>query len=357
MKTQLLTLIGLFLLAGTKISAMETERDTVIIRVGKTQIVIQTNSPEELRTLSQYDLNQMLEDLAVSIDTSGQSVEYLRIDREGEDFIKKDEIESEMREHKVKRYTGDEFKVIVKGNQVSGTREGDYWDRRNPGTINTFDIELGTNSWLEDGNFPNESNAPYSVRPWGSWYVSLGNTLSTSIGGPFFLEWGGNISWYNWKFEDDDTRVAFATDAQGHEQGLMFLEATDVNSIKSKLTASYLNFSFVPMLDFSYGKKRMEKEDGSVEKITVKKRKGFKIGLGAYAGYRLGSKTKFVVRDGGNRDRIKDHDDFYLTNLRYGIRGRIGFGDLDLFVNYDLNDVFAENRGPKMNAFSFGVIF
>ena len=29
----------------------------------------------------------------------------------------------------------------------------------------------------------------------------------------------------------------------------------------------------------------------------------------------------------------------------------------DLFFNYDLNELFAEGKGPKLNAFSFGVIF
>jgi hypothetical protein len=29
---------------------------------------------------------------------------------------------------------------------------------------------------------------------------------------------------------------------------------------------------------------------------------------------------------------------------------------LDVFFNYDLNDLFNEGRGPELNAFSFGII-
>jgi hypothetical protein len=43
--------------------------------------------------------------------------------------------------------------------------------------------------------------------------------------------------------------------------------------------------------------------------------------------------------------------------MRYGLRGQIGFNDIDLFVNYDMNDLFTEGKGPQLNAFSFGITF
>jgi hypothetical protein len=36
---------------------------------------------------------------------------------------------------------------------------------------------------------------------------------------------------------------------------------------------------------------------------------------------------------------------------------QIGFKGTDFFFNYDMNELFAENKGPKLNAFSFGVSF
>ena len=59
----------------------------------------------------------------------------------------------------------------------------------------------------------------------------------------------------------------------------------------------------------------------------------------------------------GDKEKEKDHDNFYLNNLRYGIRFQIGVRSTDLFVNYDMNELFATDRGPKLNAISFGIIF
>jgi hypothetical protein len=82
----------------------------------------------------------------------------------------------------------------------------------------------------------------------------------------------------------------------------------------------------------------------------------FRFGLGGYAGYRLGSKTKYVFTDEGSKRKLKDRDNYHLNNWRYGLRMQIGYRGIDLFANYDLNELFISNRGPALNAFSFGVI-
>ena len=82
----------------------------------------------------------------------------------------------------------------------------------------------------------------------------------------------------------------------------------------------------------------------------------FRIGLGPYIGYRISSHSKLVYKDDG-REKEKDRDSFYLNNFRYGARLQIGYRSTDLFFNYDINELFEEGKGPKLNAFSFGVIF
>ena len=63
-----------------------------------------------------------------------------------------------------------------------------------------------------------------------------------------------------------------------------------------------------------------------------------------------------VTKEDGDKEKDKDKDGFYLNNFRYGVRGQIGFRGIDIFFNYDLNELFADNRGPELNAFSFGVV-
>jgi hypothetical protein len=83
----------------------------------------------------------------------------------------------------------------------------------------------------------------------------------------------------------------------------------------------------------------------------------FRIGAGPYVGYRIASRSKLVYSEDGDVEKEKDRDSFYLNNLRYGARLQLGFRSTDLFFNYDLNELFVEGKGPKLNAFSFGIIF
>lgn len=226
------------------------------------------------------------------------------------------------------------------------------WNRTNKRSIkitrktrNSFNFDLGTNNYLSNGKFPDDTDELYSVRPWGSWYVGLNSVQRTHVGGKLFVEWGVGLSWYNFKFQKDNILVS------KDENGVIFSEDTrDVNFIKSKLTASYINASFIPMLDFGgRGKKsRMWHAYGS----------NFRIGAGPYAGYRVGSHSKLVYKDDG-REKDKDRNNYYLNNFRYGIRAQIGIRSTDIFFNYDLNDLFSTGKpnNPKLNAFSFGFIF
>ncbi len=226
------------------------------------------------------------------------------------------------------------------------------WNRTNKRSIkitrktrNSFNFDLGTNNYLSNGKFPDDTDELYSVRPWGSWYVGLNSVQRTHVGGKLFVEWGVGLSWYNFKFQKDNILVS------KDENGVIFSEDTrDVNFIKSKLTASYINASFIPMLDFGgRGKKsRMWHAYGS----------NFRIGAGPYAGYRVGSHSKLVYKDDG-REKDKDRNNYYLNNFRYGIRAQIGIRSTDIFFNYDLNDLFSTGKPntPKLNAFSFGFIF
>ncbi len=343
--TTLLTFTCMWVLASDKNA---NERDTVIVRVGKTQLIIQTENADELRALSEYDLNQMILDLNQSIDTAAGGVDYIRIDDDGRGY-EKDTIR-EVREQKTV-VVGKDFKVVVQGDAKDEDHWKKYDGRRTLGTSTNGQIELGTNNWIGDDGFPNESNSPYAVRPWGSWYVSLGVINKTSLGGKLFLEWGADISWYNWKFEDHDTRVI-----SGPDRLEFVTEPRDVSSIKSKLTATYINASFVPMLDFGYHKKKYEKDDGTSVKITRLNRSGFRIGAGMYTGYRIGSHTKIKYEEDNDTDKDRDNGSYYLNSFRYGVMGKLGYRDFDFFVRYDLNEVFAEDRGPKLNALTFGII-
>lgn len=333
--------------------ARQVQEDTVVIEIDeKNRIVIHTEDKESLKKLREYDINKMIRNLVESI--KDDDVRYYEIS-EDEDRYRDDDIRDTTiiyQDARDKRRTyerdWDDWDKDWNDDWDRNTRKN-YTDKRKVRrTSNDFNLELGTNNWLENGrDFPNDNDELYSVRPWGSWYVGLNSTNTTWIGGPLNLNWGFGVSWYNWKFEDDDV-LAVHTDT-----GVDFVPVdSTLNPIKSKLTASYVNFTMVPMLDFSNGPRRVN------DRFWRSKRgEGFRIGAGGYVGYRIASHSKLVYKESGGRERDKERDNFYLNNLRYGVRAQMGFKDLDVFVNYDLNEVFTAGNGPSLNAISFGVIF
>lgn len=235
--------------------------------------------------------------------------------------------------------------------QAQNEEENMKKERRNYGTHNHFDVDLGMNNFLQDGEFPDDSDAAYTVKPFGSWYVALKSINDTHVAGPLHLLWGPDVSWYNFKFDDETLRLS------KNDDGVVFNQSpADADATKSKLTVAYLNFSAVPMLKFGEQGHRHrhrhcwfdwnDRHDGS----------GFRIGVGGYGGYRIASYTKVVAEADGDKKKDREKDSFYLNNFRYGVRLQAGFRGIDIFANYDLNDLFVESKGPQLNAFSFGIV-
>jgi hypothetical protein len=210
-------------------------------------------------------------------------------------------------------------------------------------TWQSFNFDFGTNNYLSNGSFPNNSNELYSVRPWGSWYIGLASIQRTRLSKKFFLEWGLGVNWYNFKFEEDNVLI------QKDDDGTYFVADTRFNDyVKSKLTVSYVTATLIPVVDFSDNSRKSRIWEGYGN--------SFRFGLGPYVGYRIESHSKLVYEDDG-KEKEKDHNSFYLNNVRYGLRLQMGYRAADFFFNYDLNDLFVEGKGPELNAFSFGVIF
>lgn len=194
-----------------------------------------------------------------------------------------------------------------------------------------FDVDLGLNNFLnaDDQQVPD-------LKPLGSRYVSLNWHLNSQIGGrksSFYLMSGLEFAFNNYMFdrnfviEEDVNNVTY------------FRRETEINYDKSKLTHSSVNVPLMPMLKF-------KRQNG---------KEGFKIGVGPFAGYRLGAHSKFKFEDGGKTQKEKVRSSYNLSDFQYGLTGVVGYGNLDLFVKYNMNDLFKDSRGPDANVISFGL--
>ncbi|MCW5912542.1 MAG: hypothetical protein KIT62_15850 [Cyclobacteriaceae bacterium] len=309
--------------------------DTVIIKVGTgSKLILAVQDKKDLETMKQYDFQKLIGDLIAKLEKEDTS----KHEKASIEYLKPDTLK------------------IVEATEVTEIKTDEDWDadwssnrkeskRFRKRTYHSMNFDLGTNNYLTKDGFPDQSNSLYTVKPWGSWYVGINSVQRTRLANKFYMEWGLGVSWYNFKFQNTQTTIS------KDENGVIFqLDTRDADFKKSKLTAAYLNASLVPMLDFGSNRRKPSVFDGHGAN-------SFRLGAGPYVGYRINSYSKQVFKEDGVERKPRNHDNFYLNNLRYGLRVQVGFDDVDLFFNYDLNELFAENKGQQLNAFSFGITF
>lgn len=207
---------------------------------------------------------------------------------------------------------------------------------------NTFNghwagLYIGVNGFLTpDGKL--DPPAPYD-------YMSLRLGKSTNVQLNLFEQnfkvsqnagfiTGLGLEWRNYRF--DQNNLALNGNAATFQGTLM----TDENYKKSKLLVTYLN---VPLL-FELQTNRFTNHSS------------FHISGGIVSGLRIGShsKIKFANSNGGNQ-KSKDRDDFYLNPLKFDAMALLGWGDLNLYASYGLNDMFKSGKGPELRPFSIGL--
>jgi hypothetical protein len=325
------------------------QKDTLEVRFSEGgKVIIVAEDRSELIDISRYQLDKIIEDIVDTLQSADQSVSYLVVTETlSSEYFKEEEKTFDF-DFNFKRTRDEDFADIsnYRGQRLDDKprRSG----RRDYRTTGSFNIDLGVNNYLSSGSFPS-GGTPWAVKNWGSWYVSLNYIWNTPVKGKFQLAYGTGFSWYNFKLDNESFFIS-----RGQNQ-VEYTPADPVafpDPIRSKITASYFNIYLVPMLDF--GKGRRKKKWWSFRNSD-----GFRIGAGAYGGYRLGSHSKFVWNNAnGNKNKTRDRGNLFMNNWRYGVRGQIGYKDIDFFVNYDLNELFEDGRHPagKLNAISFGII-
>lgn len=324
-------LISIGAVAGSLTKYSEPEKDTVILKFGNnSQIVIYVDSKEDFNKLTQYDINKILEDLNLQINDLNDSVQVLEIkDETGEKYLKDT--------------------AIVYQVEPTTTWEEDDEDKKRyryyPRSRFNFILDVGLNNYLENGSFP-AGNKAYALNPIGSWYWNLGPTYKTHLFGPVFIDIGITFALNVHRYDDARTRLI------ADDTGVSFVIDTGAVSYKkSKLSTWHIQAKAVPMLEFGTNRRKGWRMWNEIDK-------GFRIGAGPYVGYRIWSRTKYVYDDDNGKRKDKKKASHLLSNVRYGVRGQIGFRGLDLFIEYDLNEMFQENQGaPPLQRIQFGITF
>lgn len=229
---------------------------------------------------------------------------------------------------------GETKAVVINTDSKSDTIKAE--PKKKKRTDNGLDIDLGFNNFLNTGG--NNMLDVVGLKTWGSRFVSLNPYYKIRVGGqksPFHVKTGLEFAFNNYMF--DHNYVLKETNEAGDLYSTFVKDDRELD--KSKLATTNINVPLTLLLDFD------NKKGKSV----------FRIGAGGFVGYRIGSHTKIKYNANGDDEKDKDHGNYNLQDLQYGLKATIGIYGLDFFANYHLNELFKDNRGPKANVISFGV--
>lgn len=196
--------------------------------------------------------------------------------------------------------------------------------------VTDFDINFGLNNYLQNGKIP--SGEQYGLSPLGSRYFSLRLMQGWRFNNKYRVAVGAEIAWNNYMFDEDVM-------ARSSSTGVEFISNSALGLppfAKSKMTTTFLN---IPVI------------------FRARITKGLVAGVGGYAGYRVYSYRKIEYGDNNKSVKERNRDDFNLNDIQYGLRGELGFKNVDIFCNYNLSPLFKSGQGPQLTPFSFGIQF
>jgi len=158
------------------------------------------------------------------------------------------------------------------------------------------------------------------------------NLINNKVG----LVTGLGLEWNFYRFDGDYSIQENPTDGQIEEVDLSVIQPT-WSIEKSKFSTTYAT---LPLL--------LEFHSSSYQ------HSGVVFSAGAIGGIKLGSNTKIVYKESGDKNKDKTKDDFNLSPFRYGVHARIGIGDWLIYGTYYFTPLFEKDKGPELYPLSVG---
>ncbi|MGB3152581.1 MAG: hypothetical protein WBB27_18135, partial [Maribacter sp.] len=134
-----------------------------------------------------------------------------------------------------------------------------------------------------------------------------------------------------------------------NENGQTVLEEFDIELDKSKLRMDNLVFP----VHFEFGPSKFRKTD---ETIRYSLHNQFRLGLGGYGGFNLGTRQKLKYDRNGENVKDKLKRGYNTSNFVYGLSAYAGFDGVLLYIKYDLNPIFKDALVEQRNI-SLGLRF
>jgi hypothetical protein len=232
------------------------------------------------------------------------------------------------------------FKVIEGGNGTYVKIDKEEKQKKYTGTFNPHwaGMEFGMNMYRHaDYSMYNNLEVPQDFMD-----LHYGKSITVNLN---FMEWAfkneannfGLVTGLGFSFMDFTFDQPLTIEKTGGSGIIMPVGLNTDGLKKSKLNVSYLT---APLM---------------LEVKTPLRMGGSRLYLagGVIGGLNIGSHTKYKYRN----DKEKSRSNFNLSQFKYDLTGRIGFGDFCVFVNYGMTPLFKEGRGPELVPVTFGFSF
>ncbi|MFT6836818.1 MAG: hypothetical protein ACJAUO_001430 [Sediminicola sp.] len=215
--------------------------------------------------------------------------------------------------------------------------ENPEYDRR---TYSDFVMAIGLNNAIIDGQ--GLEDTPYKIG--GSRFFEIGWSWRTRVfeNSNFMrLHYGVSFQFNGLKPNDNNYFVM-----DGNQTNL---EVFPNDLEKSKLRMDNLVFP----IHFEFGPSKIHKTESTIRYSLDKQ---FRIGVGAYGGFNMGTRQKLKYEIEGDDVKDKLKRGYNTSNFIYGISAYTGFGGTLLYLKYDLNPIFKDAVVEQHNI-SLGVRF
>jgi len=211
------------------------------------------------------------------------------------------------------------------------------YDRR---TYSDFVMAIGFNNALIDGQSINDS--PYKIG--GSRFFEMGWSWRTRVfeNTNFVrLNYGFSFQFNGLKPKDNQYFTV--------ENGQVGLQEFEYDLRKSKLRMDNLVFP----VHLEFGPSKLHKTDKTMRYSLTNQ---FRLGIGAYGGFNMGTRQKLKYDRNGEKVEDKLKRGYNTNDLVYGLSAYIGFDGVLLYAKYDLNPIFKDAL-IEQNNISLGLRF
>lgn len=196
---------------------------------------------------------------------------------------------------------------------------------------------IGLNSFMNTNDqFASEADAPFLVLDYAkslNFQLNVWEKRFPIIKEYLGLTTGLGFQWNRYGLEKN-------VDVLANADSIYALNNTTVNYNKNVLRSTYVQIPL--LLEFNSNK------DES---------KNWHLSVGVVGGIRVASSWKTKWEFDGKPQKAKTKDDFNFNSLAANAYAQIGYGNVGLFVQYGLTDVFRAGKGPELSPISGGLIF